>query len=100
MQKSELKPRVKLTRPEEATHFVFVHESLLSSWLKDAGSLGALAALIYVNHTYGGHSWAVDVTGVVLFWVFMLHRASKQASLTRITRAELRAWALNLTKGD
>lgn len=80
---------------KEETTIIILHESVLHSWLKDGGSLGALAALIYVNHTYGSGNWFIDTIGGVLLLAFLLARGKMAANTHRFTRDDLRRWALN-----
>lgn len=78
--------------------YIIVHESVLASWLKDVGSLGTLAALVYVNHTYGAGSAFVDAFAVLLligYWMTQAAYFTKKR--LRFTREELRIWALDST---
>jgi len=78
------------------TKYITLHETVLSSWLKDFGSLGSLAGLIYVNHTYGAGNGAVDAVGAVLLLGFIISRAIYSSKTAiRFTREEFRQWAIS-----
>ncbi len=72
---------------ELKVRYIIVHESVFSSWLKDAGSLGSLAGLIYVNHQFGNGSAVVDGVGALLLIAFLIAKA------TAMTRYRLGARA-------
>lgn len=72
---------------------LILSESTISSIIKDAVSVGLLAVLIYVNHIYGAASSAVDVTGVVLFWLLMCRFLFAQEKVIRLTKEQLAEWA-------
>lgn len=71
-------------------------ETVLASWLRDFGSLGSLAALIYVNHIYGaGNGW-VDTLGVALVVAWLgLGLSKRKGAIVEITSEELRDLALS-----
>lgn len=79
----------------QETKFIVMHETWWASWLKDIGSLGTLAGLIYVNHQYGGGSAVVDGVGALMLLVFLLTRAKfASGSAHSFTKDDLRRWAL------
>lgn len=76
--------------------FVILHESVLDSWLKDAGTFGSLAALVYINHAYAGGSWLVDAVAAIAVISFMVRVGLWMMKRSpRFTRSELRAWVLS-----
>lgn len=79
----------------EKTKYIILHESWWASWLKDFGSLGSLAGLIYVNHAYGNGSGFVDGLGAFMLFLFLMCRATLLASdrAKQFTVEELRHWA-------
>jgi len=84
---------------EDRPTYIIVHESWLASWLKDFGSLGSLAALIYVNHVYGAGNGFVDAVGAMLLLVYLIGWAGKKSGFTpAFTKDELRRWVLSETE--
>ncbi len=86
----------------EKTTYIILHESWLASWLKDFGSLGSLAGLIYVNHAYGVGNWFVDAVGALMLFAFLMVRAHiAKGHAYRFTKDDLRQWALDeFSRGD
>lgn len=76
-----------------STPLLILSESTISSIIKDAVSVGFLTLLIYVNHIYGAASTAVDITGVVLFWLLMCRFLFAEEKVLRLTKKQLAAWA-------
>ncbi len=79
----------------EVPEVIILHETVLSSLLKDTGSLGTLAALAWFNHAYLGGSWPLDLFAVFCIFTFMLNRtaAAKRMAL-HMTIPELENWAM------
>lgn len=77
----------------DATKYIIVHESVLASWLKDMGSIGSLAALIFVNHQYGAGNGVVDAAGALLLIAFMYVKGASEF-VHSFTKEDLRRWAL------
>jgi hypothetical protein len=74
--------------------YVFVNETVLASWAKDAGSLGTLAFLAWVNHTFCGGSLVYDILAVIMFVFWMMSKAVRSAGVfPTLTYDELRSWA-------
>jgi len=72
--------------------YVILHETVLQSWLKDVGSLGSLAMLIYVNHQLGAASAWVDGAGALLLLGWLLASGkSMMTSAHSYTVDEIRA---------
>ncbi len=86
----------------DETRFIIVHESWLASWIKDAGSIGSLAGLIYVNHQYGAGNGAVDTAGAFLLLGFLFLKGKLIAadSCRAFTKDELKRWALTEEAGQ
>jgi hypothetical protein len=84
---------------EKRPTYIIVHESWLASWLKDFGSLGSLAALIYVNHVYGAGNGVVDAVGAMLLLAYLVAWVGKTKEITpAFTKEELRRWVLSETE--
>lgn len=82
--------------PPQATSYVLIHESILTSWAKDIVSLGTMAGLIYVNHQYGAGAWWIDALGVLsLLGYGIRHSRNMMNRHPVLTRQQLREWALS-----
>ena len=78
------------------TKYIILHESVASSWLKDFGSLGSLALLLYVNHEYADGWWVINAIGVWALFNYMVgHAMVLRGGAHRFTKRELHAWALD-----
>lgn len=74
--------------------FIILHETVLQSWLKDFGSLGSLALLIFVNHRFGSGSTTIDIFGLFLLVLWFMKTGRRETDNPReMTRDELREWA-------
>ena len=74
---------------------IILHESVLASWLKDAGSLGTLAGFGWFNHAHLSGSWPLDLFAVICALIFLISRSvAAGKTALRMTPAELEEWAL------
>ena len=74
------------------TRFIILHETVISSWLKDAGTFGSIGLLAWFNHTHLGGTWVLDVLAVVFVCGMMVRAFSSRVAT--VTENELVYWAL------
>jgi hypothetical protein len=90
--REDAKERNKKAPPGPVTKIVILHESILHSVVKDVGSLGGLAALVYGNARYLSNSGWVNCFCVILMLAFMTARGKRNMENHAHTPAEAWAW--------
>lgn len=78
------------TEEKEKVVYVILHETVLSSWLKDFGSIGAAVLAVIANHQLAGGSGWLDFTICVMLLAFIFGSLSQASKGThRLTRERL-----------
>lgn len=88
-----------MTDRKQEKVYVILHETIAASLIKDFGSIGSLAGLAYVNHTYCGGAVVYDVVAAILFFGWTFSKVLKKSGVyMSLTFDELREWARRETR--